>query len=87
MAVREARGWVHALVCRGCGVTTAWARSLRVGTGEGWLFFIDDRPGANWEHACRYVFVGRGGNVEVVAGQTPPVDLDTCIRMSAALKR
>ena len=24
---------------------------------SGWLFFVDDRPGANWAHPCRYVFV------------------------------
>jgi hypothetical protein len=24
---------------------------------NGWLFFIDDNPWANWTHSCRYVFV------------------------------
>ncbi len=24
---------------------------------SGWFFFVDDKPGANWSHPCRYVFV------------------------------
>ncbi len=32
----------------------------------GYFIFIDDYPGANWEHPCRYVFVDEDGETTVV---------------------
>lgn len=38
-----------------------------------WLAFVDLRPGANWMHACRYVFIrADDGSLHVVAGERPP---------------
>jgi hypothetical protein len=42
-----------------------------------WLFFIDDQPGANWEHACRYVFVNTAtGKYKVIKAGTPPDSIE-----------
>lgn len=38
-----------------------------------WFFFLDDNPYANWQHPCRYVFVGvETGELQLVKGSTPP---------------
>jgi len=38
-----------------------------------WFVFIDLHPGANWEHACRYVFVDPGtGAVRTLDATRPP---------------
>jgi uncharacterized repeat protein (TIGR02543 family) len=34
-----------------------------------WFFFVDDRPGANWNHPCRYVFVAEDGGECAVSYQ------------------
>ncbi|MBN2505616.1 MAG: hypothetical protein JXQ71_02870 [Verrucomicrobia bacterium] len=37
-----------------------------------WFFFVDDQPGANWEHPCRYVFVAEDFSAFAVEyGRTP----------------
>ena len=42
-----------------------------------WLFFIDDRPGANWQHACRYIFVDAGsGKYTITKALTPPDSME-----------
>jgi hypothetical protein len=40
---------------------------------EGWVFFIDDQPFANWEHDCRYAFVDAetGAYTEIAARMYP----------------
>ncbi len=38
----------------------------------GYLVLVDDMALANWEHACRWVFVGFDGTMSVVEMQTPP---------------
>jgi hypothetical protein len=44
---------------------------------QAWLFFIDDQPGANWQHACRYVFVDVGsGKYTIIKALTPPDSLE-----------
>ena len=43
--------------------------------GPGWLFFVDDHPMANWEHACRYVLVGEDGGLRVVHARSPLKDM------------
>jgi hypothetical protein len=38
-----------------------------------WFFFIDDLPGANWHHPCRYVLVDSAtGEVTVIQEKNPP---------------
>ena len=52
-----------------------WAgQTLRVPTETEWYVFVDDHYGANFEHACRHVFVSTStGNInEVVPATTPP---------------
>ena len=39
---------------------------------DGYLVLIDDMALANWEHPCRWVFVGYDGRTEVVRLYTPP---------------
>ena len=40
---------------------------------DGWFFFIDDHPWANWEHPCRYVFVnGATGEYRIIPARMPP---------------
>jgi len=57
-------------------VTVAlWRGEVTLSGGPGWLFFVDDIPQANWEHACRYVLVAKTGEMQVVAARTPPRDM------------
>lgn len=39
---------------------------------DGYLVLIDDMALANWEHPCRWVFVGFEGNMEIIRKTTPP---------------
>lgn len=39
---------------------------------ESWLFFVDDKPMANWDHDCRYVFVDMNGRVHIHKKSSPP---------------
>ena len=40
---------------------------------EKWFVLIDDAPGANWEHPCRYVFIDpKTGQFEVKETTSPP---------------
>ncbi len=47
--------------------TVAYGKNLQ---GEYWMVFVDEMPGANWEHPCKYVFV----NVEADKNQNYVVD-------------
>ncbi|MBN1355112.1 hypothetical protein JXA40_02465 [bacterium] len=48
-----------------------------------WLVFIDEHPGANWEHSCRFVLVDPGtGVVRMTRGTRPPECLGDMIHMS-----
>ena len=57
---------------------------------ESWLFFVDEKPMANWEHDCRYVFVDMNGKVHIHAKKNGP-NYDTynmeCINMSDLTKK
>jgi hypothetical protein len=47
-----------------------------------WLFFIDDQPEANWQHACRYIFVDAGsGKYTSIQALTPPDSLEEMKRI------
>lgn len=42
---------------------------------DAWVFFIDDVPGANWEHPARYIFFSvESGFYEVFESTQPPND-------------
>ena len=44
---------------------------------QAWLFFIDDQPDANWQHACRYIFVDAGsGKYTIIKAHTPPDSME-----------
>jgi len=43
---------------------------------DSWFFFVDELPGANWEHQASYVVVDKStGDVKHVASMTPPVEM------------
>ncbi len=50
----------------------SWKRAELTAPTRGWFVFIDDHPTANFEHACRYVFVKESGEIEVVHSTVPP---------------
>jgi len=57
---------------------TTWRTAYTVPReyGRAWFYFIDDAPGANWEHPCRYVFVDVDSRQFVaIRGRTPPNDI------------
>ncbi len=39
---------------------------------DGYLVLIDDFACANWEHPCRWVFVGLDGEMQIINMMTPP---------------
>jgi len=50
-------------------------RTIHMGNGLGWLFFIDDVPLANWAHACRFVLVTESGEIQVERATWPPITI------------
>jgi hypothetical protein len=36
------------------------------------VFFVDLKPGANWEHACQYVFVHASKRLTIISATAPP---------------
>jgi hypothetical protein len=43
---------------------------------ESYFFFVDEMPGANWEHPAKYVLVNaRTGGIQQVNASTPPDDV------------
>jgi nitrous oxide reductase accessory protein NosL len=47
-----------------------------------WFYFIDDQPKANWEHACRYIFIDvETGGYQIQKGRTPPDSIDGMIKL------
>lgn len=51
----------------------------------GYLVLVDDMALANWEHSCRWVFVGFDGTMSVVEMQTPPSCLERLQVYSSSL--
>ena len=39
---------------------------------EGFLFFVDEEPEANWAHPCRYIFFFKNGGLATANRQWPP---------------
>lgn len=52
----------------------AWGgkTAITLPASEGYFFFIDDHPGANFEHPCRYVHVTPDGQTTVFDAWSPP---------------
>jgi len=43
---------------------------------DSWFFFVDEHPGANWEHPAKYVLVNKiSGAVRSAAAKTPPLEM------------
>ena len=63
-----------------------WRGEVSLAGGPGWLFFVDDRPQANWEHPCRYVLVAQTGAITVVKATMPPKDLSVFTERTSWLK-
>ena len=54
---------------------------------DSWFFFVDDAPGANWEHPARFVLVDKEtGKVRVTHVKTPPRELSDMKAMSPIAK-
>jgi len=50
-----------------------WKGPINLPNTEGWFFFIDDHPFANWEHPCRYVVVDADtGEYTEIPARVPP---------------
>ena len=60
-------------------VVKSWGNEYKVPPGfhSAWLFFIDDQPEANWQHACRYIFVdAASGKYTTIKALTPPDSME-----------
>ncbi|MHC1727033.1 MAG: C13 family peptidase [Syntrophobacteraceae bacterium] len=70
--VGERRIYLYNEKVQGLVTIENWRKTLTLGQGPGWLFFIDDIPRANWEHDCRFVLVTEAGELLVTGSTTPP---------------
>jgi hypothetical protein len=53
-----------------------------------WVFFVDDRPFANWAHTCRYIFVDAAtGAYQVVSKNFFPVDWKSAYTLVSEMPR
>ena len=44
--------------------------------GRNWMFFVDEKPLANWAHPCKYVFVKiNSGNCDIINSSSPPINI------------
>ncbi len=68
----------------GGSVISSWGTDVVVPVSfdQAWFYFVDDLPGANWEHSCRYIFVDiESGGYEISSRKTPPDDIDRMRRL------
>lgn len=57
-------------------------RTVKTVDAPKWMVFIDQHPGANWSHACQYVFIDPiDGSIEVIKDTWAPTSLKSLIRM------
>lgn len=59
-------------------IVESWHEEVTVPM-DGYLVLIDDMAYANWEHPCRWVFVGLSGEMEIIRMTTPPEALGSMI--------
>ena len=53
-----------------------------------WVFFLDDKPHANWDHDCRYIFVSQSsGTVTVKSAYIFPKDIESWTKCKSVLKK
>lgn len=58
---------------------TTWPDTFLV--SDVYAYFIDEKPNANWNHPCRYVFIDkRNGTIETRHAQTPPFKRDWTLK-------
>ncbi|MCD4776814.1 MAG: T9SS type A sorting domain-containing protein [Candidatus Aegiribacteria sp.] len=57
-------------------IVEAWNDEVTVPI-DGYLVLIDDMAYANWEHPCRWVFVGLNGEMEIIRMTSPPNELES----------
>lgn len=73
-----ARALYASPVFKKAGVTIASWRNpnlLKVNK-DSWFFFVDEQPGANWEHKASYVLVDKfSGAVEKIEAMSPPEEV------------
>src|SRR2546430_1343460 len=72
--VRRRALFAHpALQPKGTAIASWRSDAQIVAKEDSWFFFVDDTPGANWEHPAHYVLVGKAsGELTAVAAKTPP---------------
>ncbi|KQC05571.1 MAG: hypothetical protein APR53_07285 [Methanoculleus sp. SDB] len=63
-------------------ILDTWYGSISFPQEEGWIVFIDDRPGENWAHPCRYVFANSVGILFVYDAVGPPGTMTNWDRLS-----
>lgn len=62
---------------KGTAIASWREPSKLVATEDSYFFFVDEMPGANWEHPAKYVMVSaRTGAVQQVNAMTPPGDVE-----------
>ncbi len=73
--------FVSSSLLTGGTVIETWKGPFLTLEQDQWFVFIDDHPGANWEHACRYVLIDPGmSGYKVIPGMRPPLMLKEMIR-------
>ncbi len=65
-----------ALMRKGTKIASWMEPAKLVVDNDSWFFFVDEQPGANWEHKARYVLVNKiSGAVKDIPARTPPVNI------------
>ena len=67
----------HPMLMRKGTKIASWREPAKlVVDNDSWFFFVDEQPGANWEHKAQYVLVNKiSGAVKAIPAQTPPINL------------
>jgi hypothetical protein len=76
------------VVPRGTKIAT-WTEPTKVILDrDSWFFFVDEQPGANWEHKAQFVFVDKiSGQVRAVPSQAPPLNLTAHVALNQMAER
>jgi len=67
----------HPMLMRKGTKIASWREPAKlVVDNDSWFFFVDEQPGANWEHKAQYVLVNKiSGAVKAIPAQTPPKNI------------
>lgn len=64
---------------RGTKIASWREPSKLVVDDDSWFFFVDEQPGANWEHKANYIVVNKKtGAMRSIPSMTPPMDVMEC---------